>query len=1548
MNKLFRLFWEFFKISLFVIGGGYSIIVVADEVFARLKWTEEGEVFDKLPVFQIVPGLIATHTAVYVGRKTAGPLGALVAVFAVALPSIVIFTFIAAGYGSLPLGNPYLEHTFTGLRAALTGIIAAAVIKSWKKSLPSVRAYFGLILGIAALVLGVPVYLVIILAVLLALVAETSGHRLYSIAPLFLFLEYGSLCFGGGFVIVPMYLQDFVGATAPYLQLTLEEFSNVMAISQMTPGPIGVNAATFFGYRLGGVGGAIAASALLLLPGSLMAYALLTSLDRGKNNRFVIGVLKSVKPVAMALMLFALAAFAKMTFTGIVPVILTIIVTVIIMKKKLNVIAVIWLAAAAGLCSTTFAANYEDVTTRRFPDADSVVVEETEKVKYNPDGTYEDLQESYVKILTEKGRREESVFSLGYSRRYGIGEITYVGAIGADGQEREIDVSATLKEATDNSSMSSNIYDPMHRRLTCTIPSLKIGEILHIKTRVKAEKPRCEGHWSDQCLMEWTHPILKSTYEVIAPKDLPLKKIAIRHPLGNITTNLIANADGTTTYLFCATNSAQVFPEPDMPPLFTQLQSVRVSTTETWPEISQWYWDLCAPHLAKTNAALVAKAKELATLRAIFKFVSQEIRYMGLTMEDTSPGYAPHDVNLTFDNRYGVCRDKAGLLVAMLRTAGYKAFPVLIHVGAKLDREIPQAYFNHAIVAVESEGETAERKVGKYILMDPTDENTKDLFPSYLCNCSYLVCRPEGEELMLSPVPDPKAHTLSINARGKLSEDKSLCMDYELAFGGINDNAYRGGMVRMKKEDRAKFFERVVKRCSEGAELYRVEIEPEDMRNTEKPVKVRLGVKFPEMLISGDTREELTLPFLSRIVGVANFLLDDNTALVQRKFALELSTTARVEEELALDLGEREAASLPEAVKIEGDYGYKLEYAVTNGTLKVRRENTLAAVEFEPERYSQLREQLKERESAERKRVMFTKDPLAQADVHYLVDVSETTVISDREWVKTNRVVKKVLTYKGKQNSAELSFAFNPLCGKVEVLEACVSNLNGQVYSASEKEMNVMDAGWVSAAPRYPASKKLIVNLPSVEIGSVISYTTVTTITNAPTPFYASCTFDSHEPVERQVFRVNDFRREVVRPKRLANEPSQPSAFFWRDMETISYAKFQPVDLKIDASDDLPTVGEDMKAIRDWMAKYVKVRGPSLYEVPLENQLTPIATVLKERYATRLDYIRTLTALLRRAGYEAEVVYAAGNATQPDEIRRRDMYEKPNPRIFSTPLCRVTVREGGFLGLGETVKEYFVGNENEYAELGASAYENSDYFAPERGEFGLVTVPEKRLTKDYEERCLYIVREDGDVDLEVERIFRGSTVGAFRKKYAEMLPELRYRRYQELLGDISQAATATGELVTDTEGYPATMAFKCYVPNMAMATKDTLTLKLPGFASSLPTIVGTARSTPFALSSAEAEREVVRVRFPKGYTRVEHLPGEFKFFNPLDQTEPWLEQRVVKRTLEDQLEVEITRTVYSRRYSYYGPEYFELLQDWVRIAASKANRTLILRRRVQN
>src|SRR5207302_5926817 len=173
-------------------------------------------------------------------------------------------------------------------------------------------------------------------------------------------------------------------------------------------------------------------------------------------------------------------------------------------------------------------------------------------------------------------------------------------------------------------------------------------------------------------------------------------------------------------------NVPRMFDEPSMPPYEMVLQRLLISTTPDWQMVSKWYWELSKPHLEATTPAMLVKVEELIKkahpsndmerIKAVFYDVAQKIRYMGLTPEKDRPGYEPHDVKLTFENKYGVCRDKAALLVSMLRAAGFKSYPVLINVGAKKDPDVDKPFFNHAIVSVEV-------KSPEYVLMDPSAEN---------------------------------------------------------------------------------------------------------------------------------------------------------------------------------------------------------------------------------------------------------------------------------------------------------------------------------------------------------------------------------------------------------------------------------------------------------------------------------------------------------------------------------------------------------------------------------------------------------------------------------------------------------------------------------------------------------------------------------------------------------------------------------------------------------------------------------------------------------
>lgn len=377
MKRLWTLFADMFAIALCVVGGGYAILAAADGVFARRRgWLAEGELAAQLPLFQMIPGIIAGHVAVYVGRKTAGIPGAAVALAGVFLPSVIVFSAVSAGYALIPLGNPALAGAFLGLRAALTGIIAAMLAKVWKSSVRN-RLDFAVAAAAAAAMLAGRVSAVATIAAALAFgcvraaagalaARRRSGTLACSLWMLpLVFVKYGLVAIGGGYALVPVYLDDFVGAGAPYLQLAAAEFADVMALTQMTPGPIAVNCATFFGYRLGfaaggpaaGIALAVVATLSLLLPGALLLAAALTSIERFRNSPVVGALLAAMRPLAPAMMFAACWAFAgssvwtagaeefAVDFAGLV---LAVFAFAALVRRRLGVMSVIFACAALG------------------------------------------------------------------------------------------------------------------------------------------------------------------------------------------------------------------------------------------------------------------------------------------------------------------------------------------------------------------------------------------------------------------------------------------------------------------------------------------------------------------------------------------------------------------------------------------------------------------------------------------------------------------------------------------------------------------------------------------------------------------------------------------------------------------------------------------------------------------------------------------------------------------------------------------------------------------------------------------------------------------------------------------------------------------------------------------------------------------------------------------------------------------------------------------------------------------------------------------------
>ncbi len=134
MKLLLDLFLAFARVGVMTFGGGYAMIPILErEIVDRHGWASEEELMDYYAVGQCTPGVIAVNTATFIGYKTAGTLGGVVATLGVVFPSIVIITLIA-GILTNFADVPAVKSAFAGIRVCVCVLIFNAVLKLWKKA----------------------------------------------------------------------------------------------------------------------------------------------------------------------------------------------------------------------------------------------------------------------------------------------------------------------------------------------------------------------------------------------------------------------------------------------------------------------------------------------------------------------------------------------------------------------------------------------------------------------------------------------------------------------------------------------------------------------------------------------------------------------------------------------------------------------------------------------------------------------------------------------------------------------------------------------------------------------------------------------------------------------------------------------------------------------------------------------------------------------------------------------------------------------------------------------------------------------------------------------------------------------------------------------------------------------------------------------------------------------------------------------------------------------------------------------------------------------
>ena len=147
MKLLWQLFLAFARVGAMTFGGGYAMIPILErEIVDRHGWATEEELMDYYAVGQCTPGVIAVNTATFIGYKTAGTLGGIVATLGVIFPSVAIITVIAGILTSFA-EVPMVKSAFAGIRVCVCVLIFNAVLKLWKKAVVD-KATLVLFLGV--------------------------------------------------------------------------------------------------------------------------------------------------------------------------------------------------------------------------------------------------------------------------------------------------------------------------------------------------------------------------------------------------------------------------------------------------------------------------------------------------------------------------------------------------------------------------------------------------------------------------------------------------------------------------------------------------------------------------------------------------------------------------------------------------------------------------------------------------------------------------------------------------------------------------------------------------------------------------------------------------------------------------------------------------------------------------------------------------------------------------------------------------------------------------------------------------------------------------------------------------------------------------------------------------------------------------------------------------------------------------------------------------------------------------------------------------------
>ncbi|HEX5225969.1 MAG TPA: chromate efflux transporter [Solirubrobacteraceae bacterium] len=361
-------------------GGGYSVLAqLRRDLVERRAWLSAEEFLVLAELSKSLPGTPATSLLALLGQRVGGVRGGIVAAGAFLLPSTILMIACGAAY-SLVRAAAGLSLFFDGMNAAMVGIVGAVTVDLGKSALRS-RRDVGLAI-LCGLLLATRLVSEPILAVAAAGVGAVIGarraarasasasdsapppapesQRLHGFLPLValpvvvvgsvtalaalvrVFVPIGVMTFGGGLAMIPA-IEHMVVNDMGWLDS--KAFADAIALGQITPGPVAI-CATFIGYRVAGILGALVATIAMFAPATALALAAGHSVERFRASPIVEGALRLLAPAVIGMLAAATFSLGRASVGIHVDVAIAVVSFAVLVLRP---IGPLWLLVGGGL-----------------------------------------------------------------------------------------------------------------------------------------------------------------------------------------------------------------------------------------------------------------------------------------------------------------------------------------------------------------------------------------------------------------------------------------------------------------------------------------------------------------------------------------------------------------------------------------------------------------------------------------------------------------------------------------------------------------------------------------------------------------------------------------------------------------------------------------------------------------------------------------------------------------------------------------------------------------------------------------------------------------------------------------------------------------------------------------------------------------------------------------------------------------------------------------------------------------------------------------------